>query len=143
MSLISDLQLLKDKLIVIPHDLGMPQYRELVIRKKINNYQLQDVFFSPVPKVVNVNDRQISELISKETVQVNLEDYYVKHISRVKYDRYFLTQNVDMFILDYSNNAGNITGIRCRLLFLDEARTTSYEMYLKRLSDHESIEAVN
>lgn len=144
MTLIGNLQILKDKLIEIPTVLGVPSYRNLVARKKLNaDDSFYDYVFSPVPKVVNLNDRQISELISKGTVEISIEDYFVKHISRVKHDRKFLTENIEFYILDYKKRFDVISGIKCRLLFLDEAGITSYSMFLKRLSDHKEIENIN
>lgn len=139
MTLISNLQALKDRLIVLPKDLGMPQYRELAVRKKTGLQTVSDYIFSPTPKIVNLNDRQISELLSKDTVQISIEDYFVKHISRVQHDRQFLMKDVDFYIVDYNNVNGVIYGIKAKPIFLDEAGTTSYSLILKRLSDHEKI----
>lgn len=143
MTLISNLQVLKDKLIEIPKVLGVPSYRELAVRKKTGDLTTADYIFVPTPKVVNLNDRQISEIISKDTVQISIEDFFVKHISRVLHDRKFLIEDVEFYILDYLKVGSVISGIRCRPIFLDEAGTTSYSMVLKRLSDHEVIGSIN
>jgi phospholipase C len=143
MTLIANLQVLKDKLIRLPTDFGVPSYRQLVVRKKYDNEDgFYDHVFDPVPKTVNLNDRQISELISKQTVEISVEDYFVKHISRVQHDREFLTKNIEFYILDYKVEFNVISGIKCRLIFLDESGTTSYAMFLKRLSDHQEIESL-
>jgi len=139
--LIPRLQLLKDKLIQIPRDLGVPTYRNLAVRKKSTlTDNFKDYIFDPVPKIVNLNDRQISELLTKDTIQISLEDFFVKHISRVTNTRESLTKGIEFYIVDYQKVAGQIKGIKCRLIFLDEVGTTSYAMYLKRLSDHILIE---
>jgi hypothetical protein len=144
--LIPRLQALKDELIRLPFNFGVPSYRELAVRKRSPNLKegifpyCYDEILSPVPKVVNVNDRQISELISKDSVQISVEDFFVKHVSRVRYDREFLLKDVEFYILDYVNTNDRIFGIKCRPIFLDEAGTTSYSMFLKRLSDHQEIE---
>jgi hypothetical protein len=144
MTLVQDYQKIKDRLIAIPRELGMPQYRTLVIRKKshLNEQRLYDHIIDPTPKVVNVNERQISEIASRDTVQISVEDYFVKHLSRVNYTPQFLLTDVEFYILDYSNNDCEISGIRCKPIFLDESKTTSYEMILKRVSDHETLEVV-
>lgn len=124
----------------------MPQYRRLVCRRYTGVLHqglypvVRDVVISPTPKTVNVNARQIAELASRETIQISSEDFYVRHISRVNFNRKTLLEDVEMYILDYSQTGDVITGIPCKPIFLDESRTTSYDLILKRMGDHRQIE---
>jgi virulence-associated protein VagC len=143
MTLVNDMQRLKDDLLRLPREFGLPQYRRLAVRKRSPQSTLYDRIISPTPKTVNLNARQIAELMSKETVQVSTEDFWVKHLSRVNYTREFLLDDIDFYILDYSSQSnGTVSGIRCKPVFLDESKATSYSLAMKRMGDREVIERV-
>jgi len=151
MTLIQDLQKLKDELIQLPEQLGMPQYRPVVIRKLLDNGLFFDEMLVPTPKVgkVSANDFGSStdlEFLSGGTVDITAKDFLLKHVSRVRYTYEFLSEKVEYYIVDYEKkwegNQQTVSGIRCKPVLVDESGTTSYKILLKRLADHQVIPTV-
>lgn len=152
MTLIQDLQKLKDELIVLPEQLGMPQYRSVAIRKLGGSGLFYDEILEPTPKVGKVNDRDFGtstdfELLSQGTIEITTKDFLLKHVSRVRYSYQFLTEKVEYYIVDYcwgwNGDQQVIEGIKCKPVLVDESGTTSYKVVLKRLADHQIIPSVS
>lgn len=146
MTLIQQLQKLKDNLIVLPEQLGMPQYRPVAIRKLHESGLFYDEILTPTPKVSNISEFNSEiELLSQGTIEISSRDFFLKHVSRVRYDFDFLDKNLEFYIVDYcvewQESQQIIKGIRCKPLLIDESGTTSYKIVLKRLADH--LEIIN
>lgn len=148
MSLIRELQKLKDNLIRLPEELGMPQYRPVAIRKLHDSGLFYDELLTPTPKVGKVNNGDFGssttiELLSQGTIEITAKDFLLKHVSRVRYTYEFLSEKLEYYIVDYCvvwhGTQQILTGIRCKPLLVDDSGTTSYKVVLKRLADHLEI----
>lgn len=148
MSLISDLTQLKADLHSIPTDLGLPQYRQIVIRKVLLPDgeiipQFKDFLLSQKVHVVNIPTRFVGLELTRNSIVISEDDLFCKNLPRL-YSKTFLEQDIEFYVVDpvFNESGQVIDGIRCQLLDVRDNRTLSWQLMLRKDPDNSQIEPV-
>lgn len=135
---------LKDRLMQIPQSLGVPQYRSVYIRKL--QYEENSVFASRYDlkletpcKANNVRPRLVGLPVDNNTI-LSYNDIELE-ISRT-YNLEVIQNDVKYFIIDPEFDAQGriISGIKCRLLYIDDSKLLYWGVILRLFSDDRTIE---
>ena len=157
MALIDRMVGLQARLTDIPVRLGVPQYRDLLIRHATLGPDLlkshTDTLLQPKPKITNVPTRLVGLDIGGGGafqggggITIAQDDFQVTGIPR-SYSQSFLEKDVQYYVIDpaivagavqYDSKGNPAAGIFCKLLTLRDKDLLTWSAILRRVKDHYS-----
>lgn len=155
MALIDRMVALNSRLQAIPIRLGVPQYRNLLIRHTVLGLDFletsSDSLFDPRPQIQTVPTRLVGlELGGGGAFQatggitIAQDDFQVTGIPR-SYSLDFLTKDVEFFVIDPAIAGGEILydaqgnpagGYFCKCLSVSDKDLLTWELLLRKVKDH-------
>lgn len=128
-------------------DLGVRQYRQLAVRKRITlpnkATSLTDYLLFPRPQVKTISTNYIGMPLGNN-LMISQTDLQVDRVSRA-YQRSFLEKGNEFYILDpiisvAENGAKYISGgTRCKLLFIEDRATLYWRLILSEYPDQSNF----
>lgn len=93
---------------------------------------------SPNPKIYSVPERLIGMPLTDGGIVLSADDFICDHVNRATTESLF-TAGVDHFLVAQSKAAPNSTptGIRCRLIHLDDKSSFGWRLILRKLNDRD------
>lgn len=151
MSLIQRMTALNARLTQIPIRLGVPQYRDLLIRHvSLDDDLLEtshtDTLLQPKPLIRNAGSDVVGLDVGRG-ILVEQRDFQVLGIPR-SYGLEFLQNDVGCYVIDPVRDAngaialdsrGNPQGIFCKLLTVRDKQLLTWEIILRQFNDHYDV----
>lgn len=147
MSLIDRMTALNARLVGIPIRLGVPQYRNLLVRHVFLDDDLletshEDTLFQPRPTIDSVPMRLVGLDLGRG-ITVEQSDFQIAGIPR-SYSLDFLQANVGFYVVDPAQSVsgaiaydsrGNPQGTMCKLLHVDDQDLLTWTLLLRNFRD--------
>jgi hypothetical protein len=137
-SLVQRMTALNDRLQGLPIRFGVPQFRPVVIRKKVlePGALIPTVSYlplSPTPQVSTVSPHYVGYKLD-ENLTLSKDDLVVKGVSR-RYSYELLTEAVDVWLVDAIPNGSGYTGVECLPIWIQDSELLSWTVTLRRQVD--------
>lgn len=137
-NLVTRMEKLRDRLTRIPVRFGIPQYRQVVLRKRELINLIPNIYYlviEPMPKVTNVNPNYVGHRVANN-VEIAHDDLSIEGVSR-QYTYEQLTENVDAWLIDAVQSGSEWTGTVCHPLHVSDRSLLTWDVTLRIFVDNE------